>query len=455
MSSLFGNPIFKMGNVMRPVTVQISPLGTVQIANGLPGGADWLLVDSPVASSDPLGTTPNPLGGAPPPAVADNVTISPAPVMALPAGVDGTVLVGQSLHIESTCAEQSNLLGYANVTTPNGLVVLADKKPLEWDSVSQKHRFSFEFQTNSSDPPGTDYDLTMEIATKNGTLASWPTGKTRRIRAVKKQPVLWQTNRWGDTQIARCEEDGSNIVRLIDSAGEDQSPRWAPDGSKFLFHSNRSGSWGLYTASPDGSGVRPLIEGPNLAGQEVAPKGACWSGDGTQIAVPAASGWWFVVQADGTNARKIYFHSTDVPEYLDWHPTGPWVIGSDGTRIICADTSSPPWSNVTLIDDPGLTQYGQPAFSPDGSKIAYSSGSDIWYGNFAPVNNGLTNLINLTSSGDVENRATWASDGNSLLVDAIAGDCNIFRYFLSMPGVRKDFIGHPFCDNCPDWGRHY
>jgi len=120
----------------------------------------------------------------------------------------------------------------------------------------------------------------------------------------------------------------------------------------------------LFSVNPDGTGLKKL--GPPI------PVGRpAWSPDGEQIAFEAGDGI-FVVQADGTGARRVT--SCDPPACdgegsPGWSPDGSrlafwadrdgheglWLVGADGSGL--------------ELRSEGLS-FGPPAWSPDGSLIA-------------------------------------------------------------------------------------
>jgi TolB protein len=52
--------------------------------------------------------------------------------------------------------------------------------------------------------------------------------------------------------------DGSNARPLTSGAGDAESASWSPDGRHLAYHSNRTGTWQLYTIHADGTEPRPL-----------------------------------------------------------------------------------------------------------------------------------------------------------------------------------------------------
>jgi len=77
--------------------------------------------------------------------------------------------------------------------------------------------------------------------------------------------------------------DGTNLRRLTDYDMQPERPRWSPDGSLIVFHTNserfETQSANLWVISPDGSGLRQLTH-ESLPGQAWA---ADWSPDGKHI----------------------------------------------------------------------------------------------------------------------------------------------------------------------------
>jgi len=56
--------------------------------------------------------------------------------------------------------------------------------------------------------------------------------------------------------------DGSNLRQLTAGPGSNESASWAPNGRHLLFHSNRLGSFQLFTMLADGSEQQQLSKGP-------------------------------------------------------------------------------------------------------------------------------------------------------------------------------------------------
>jgi len=102
-----------------------------------------------------------------------------------------------------------------------------------------------------------------------------------------------------------CESDRYN---LSDNPAHDRDPAWSPDGRLIAFASNRTGAWQIYAMNADGSRVRPLTDGAMTA---VMP---AWSPDGQRIAFAGRqAGAWalYVVDADGSNLRRLTYNRTE------------------------------------------------------------------------------------------------------------------------------------------------
>lgn len=138
-------------------------------------------------------------------------------------------------------------------------------------------------------------------------------------------------------EIYTINPDGTGLTRLTNNAVEDRNPAWSPDGSKIVFASNRGrtlGAMHLYVMNTDGTGVKQLTFGATSEDQPA------WSPDGSQIAYHlsggAQPGLW-AMNPDGTNARALSIG-------LEPGPNGKQEVF-----------------------------LGQPSWSPDSKKIAYTA----------------------------------------------------------------------------------
>ncbi|MCB9434039.1 MAG: PD40 domain-containing protein [Ardenticatenaceae bacterium] len=177
-------------------------------------------------------------------------------------------------------------------------------------------------------------------------------------------------NNW---DIYTMDVNGSNLVRLTFTAGLDTEPVFSPDGSHIAFASERSGNLDIWVMEADGSNPIRLTISPF---EDIEP---AYSPDGSQIAFSRVLGNHekdvFVIGSSGSNERRV----TDVAGE-DHDPT----FSPDGTQLVITSerAGTNPFGDVfkiRLSDGASLGNLtsglnnggGDPAWSPDGSKVAF------------------------------------------------------------------------------------
>ena len=188
--------------------------------------------------------------------------------------------------------------------------------------------------------------------------------------------------------------DGTNLRTLIEGreiAGPIWRFTWSPDGSKIAFSSNvyytdQLDAQELFVADADGGRVRQVTRGAiNTSSFSSGKLQPVWSPDGTRIAYLGKAGY---------------------------HPYGIHVVTLDGLDY--AVVTDEPGVPAPLPDDRGL------AWSPDGARIAYRCmGPSNW--NICVVNADGTGAMNLTAGracgGSLcgESQPQWSPDGTRIV----------------------------------------
>ena len=268
------------------------------------------------------------------------------------------------------------------------------------------------------------------------TLGQLDGGQTLSARRSSGEPITMTVFAAADTtaQLSFVRPGRFCLLRLADRTlgcvpwdGAASGYSWSPAGDRVAFTSSRSGNAELYTSRPDGSDQVRLT---HTVENETGP---AWSPDGSWIAVSSDSGRIRLVAPDGSRDTAL-----SPPDSRDWEPT--WA--PDGARLavvaqIPDSTNFPMYysKRIELISLDGsrtplpatTRKYGifdvaSPAWSPDGSQIAYTEGSQ------APEWRNWATLFVTTGGAEVSGRfggmhPSWSPDGNGLAYEASAYEC--------------------------------
>lgn len=206
--------------------------------------------------------------------------------------------------------------------------------------------------------------------------------------------------------------DGSGERRVTDSPGLEGFPAWSPDGERIAFTSDREGgTWELYVMDADGSEQTRLTNTPEDEAEPI------WSPDGKEIAFVSGfngddpSIW--VMAADGSDRRRLASGT-----YPSWSPDGERIAYASGAwndpRISVMNADG---SGQRTLDVRGASQ---PAWSPDGDMIAFTSDigpdKDTWDNeeifSMNPDGSGRKRLTDI--SGNDHWPPTWSPDGSRI-----------------------------------------
>ncbi|MFN2525647.1 MAG: TolB family protein, partial [Actinomycetota bacterium] len=247
---------------------------------------------------------------------------------------------------------------------------------------------------------------------------------------------------------------GASLQRVTSGIDQDFAPAWSPDGRRIVFSRQPPGGLvaDIYVMNSDGTGSANLTNSPHHS--DTLPE---WSADGDRIVFASHENNplyypdlsrnqedLYVMDSDGTNREPLVVEP-GIQEDPAFSPDGSWIAYADfpskAIKLLASDGS-----RVRYLSRPG--RFGEllaagPEWSRNGKQIVFytrrgflagDSGVDIWV--VRADGSGLRNLTAGSPSGEAN--PTWSPDGEQIaFVSDRDGSWSLYTMQADGSRVRK------------------
>ena len=243
------------------------------------------------------------------------------------------------------------------------------------------------------------------------------------------------------------------VVPLVGLAGAQSRPAFSPDGNQIAFVLRNTNSPGIYTILVSGGKPLRLTSGS----QDDHPR---WSPDGREIAFTRRTAEGvaiYAIPALGGIERRLYAGpaATEFPNSFDWSPDGKFLAISESNR----DKTRARITLLSLVDSGTrrLTKPGEqdldiePAFSPDGSTVAFvrsNAGGMVSELYVVPTSGGEARRLTFDQR-TIWSLPAWMPDGNEIVfTSSRSGSPSLWRIFAA-GGTPQPVAGSSVNSECP------
>jgi TolB protein len=214
----------------------------------------------------------------------------------------------------------------------------------------------------------------------------------------------------GTTQLVSIQPDGSGRQKLSHGPRRKTTPAWSPDGARIAFSVGDT----IWITDPDGA--NRVVIGSDLPKGIRSADWPSWSPDGNELVFEAYdrldTGRLYTVGADGSALSMI---SRQTKRYVEpaWSPDGTRIAFRTGSGSIA--TMAPDGSDVQVLTSQGL--FGaEPAWSPDGTALVYALfGRRLATSELFVIDADGSHRHAITHTRRIEYSPAWAPDGTRIV----------------------------------------
>jgi Tol biopolymer transport system component len=270
--------------------------------------------------------------------------------------------------------------------------------------------------------------------------------------------IVFASDRGGPAQLYGMPAAGGPATQITFDVAQHLFPDWAPDGRSLAYTlvPGPDATVDLHVLSETG-GDRAITHDSGFDGSPA------WSPDGRMIAfesAPIGAPAIVTIDEDGDRATRNPLTDGVSPAYQpSWSPDGRLIVFAL-REPGCVEADLECEQHVWLMNPRGrqLTQLtadnehdGEPTWSPDGTRIAFSSNRaggnfDIWV-----MRADGSHLYRLTSAEGTDINPEWSPDGRKIAFTS-ARDGSLEVYVMAADGSEQtDLTNAPGDDFSPTW----
>jgi Tol biopolymer transport system component len=282
--------------------------------------------------------------------------------------------------------------------------------------------------------------------------------------------IVFVSGRNGNAEVYAMDANGGGPRNLTQNPAKDVRPAWSPDGRSIAYVSSRNRQSEIYVMNADGSGKRSLTRyraNDDLPSwQPDMLEGPTWSPDGRRIAFlrPATRRYkmpgrdvirrgyhLYVVNADGSGPRNL---------------TRKWTYPREVSQVVWSTDGRTIYFGRYLVSTDGSGARRLPyiprtaVWSPDGRKIAFAAYPD-WCFRTRPCYPSVHDIYVMNADGSGRRKLThnarnnaepaWSPDGRKIAFRSTRNG-NRDIYVMNADGTgKRNLTRNPARDGSPSW----